>query len=63
MNMITRTLAATTLALAVQAGTSAQAAEPPHVAAISPARTASTITTSDGVQLYYKDWGQRTAPW
>ena len=62
MNMITRTLAATTLALAVQAGTSAQAAEPPHVAAISPARTASTITTSDGVQLYYKDWGPKNGP-
>jgi non-heme chloroperoxidase len=25
-------------------------------------RTASTITTRDGVQLYYKDWGPRTGP-
>lgn len=26
------------------------------------ARTASTITTRDGVQLYYKDWGPKTGP-
>jgi len=23
----------------------------------------SYITTTDGVQLYYKDWGRRMAPW
>jgi non-heme chloroperoxidase len=26
------------------------------------ARTASTITTADGVQLYYKDWGPKNGP-
>ena len=53
MKSVTRTLAAAVLALSVQAGVSAQAAEPAKPAAVtSIARTASYITTADGVQLY-----------
>ncbi|BBM03449.1 alpha/beta fold hydrolase [Microbulbifer sp. GL-2] len=37
---------------------SSQAIEP----AISYSKTASTITTRDGVQLYYKDWGPKDGP-
>jgi len=63
MNTFTRTLAVAALALSVQAGLSAQAAEPPKPAAVTTvARTASYITTADGVQLYYKDWGPKDGP-
>lgn len=63
MNTFARTLAVAALALSVQAGLSAQAAEPAKPAAVtSIARTASTITTADGVQLYYKDWGPKDGP-
>jgi non-heme chloroperoxidase len=63
MHSFTRTLAATVLALSIQAGLPAQAAEPARPADItSIARTASTITTADGVQLYYKDWGPKDGP-
>lgn len=63
MNTFTRTLALTALAIAVLGSN-------PHVAAQTPAatqtaslqRTASTITTADGVQLYYKDWGPKNGP-
>lgn len=63
MNTFARTLAVATLSLSVQAGLSAQAAEPATPAAVtSIARTASYITTADGVQLYYKDWGPKNGP-
>ena len=63
MNTVSRTLAATVLALSVQAGLPAQAAEPARAAATTRiAHTASTITTADGVQLYYKDWGPKDGP-
>ncbi|WP_265128947.1 alpha/beta fold hydrolase, partial [Xanthomonas chitinilytica] len=63
MNAITRTFAASLLAIAVQSGLAAQAAEPARPAAVAAiARTASTITTADGVQLYYKDWGPKDGP-
>ena len=63
MNTITRTLAATALALGVQASATAQAAEPPRTSAPTAiAHTPSTITTADGVQLYYKDWGPKDGP-
>lgn len=63
MNTVTRTLAATVLALSVQAGLSVQAAEPVRPASVTAvAHTASTITTADGVQLYYKDWGPKDGP-
>ena len=61
MNTFKRTLAVTALALAtlnaeaaspVQAGTSVSAVG-------SVVQSASYITTKDGVQLYYKDWGPR----
>jgi non-heme chloroperoxidase len=63
MNTFNRTLAIATLALAtlgaeaappVQAGASASAS-----AVGSVVQSASYITTKDGVQLYYKDWGPR----
>ncbi|CAH0238721.1 alpha/beta fold hydrolase [Stenotrophomonas lactitubi] len=63
MNTVTRTLAATALALSMQVGLSAQAAEPANPSATSGVtHTASIITTADGVQLYYKDWGPKNGP-
>lgn len=63
MNTLTRTLATTALAIAVQAGTAALAAAPVNPAAVTAiAHTPSTITTADGVQLYYKDWGPKDGP-
>lgn len=63
MNPITRTLALPLLAIALQPAFAAQAAQPakPGSAAVV-AYTASTITTADGVQLYYKDWGPKDGP-
>lgn len=64
MNPITRTLAMPLLlAIALQPAFAAQAAQPakPGSAAVV-AHTASTITTADGVQLYYKDWGTKDGP-
>ena len=64
MNPITRTLAMPLLlAIALQPAFAAQAAQPakPGSAAVV-AHTASTITTADGVQLYYKDWGPKDGP-
>ncbi|WP_312317281.1 alpha/beta hydrolase [Stenotrophomonas sp.] len=63
MNTFTRSLAVAALALSIQAGLSASAAEP--AARTTPtaiSQTASTITTADGVQLYYKDWGPKNGP-
>jgi non-heme chloroperoxidase len=54
MNALTKTLAASTLAASLFAGT-AHAADK----AAPLEKTASTITTLDGVQLYYKDWGPK----
>ena len=62
MNTFARTLAVAALALSVQAGLSAQAAEPAKPAPVTAiARTASYITTADGVQLYYRIGARRTA--
>jgi non-heme chloroperoxidase len=61
MNMFARTIAATTSALAFAfVATTAMAAERPAPRAV--AHTQSTITTADGVQLYYKDWGPKDGP-
>ncbi|SEO54031.1 alpha/beta fold hydrolase [Pseudomonas sp. NFACC39-1] len=61
MNTLNRTLAIATLALATL---SAEAASPAQAGARASAvgsviQSASYITTRDGVQLYYKDWGPR----
>jgi non-heme chloroperoxidase len=58
MNTFARTIAATTSALAFAfVATTALAAERTAPRAV--AHTQSTITTADGVQLYYKDWGPK----
>ena len=55
MNTLTRLFAPTLLAVALPLTTaSAATAAPAKIE-----RTASTITTRDGVQLYYKDWGPK----
>ena len=55
MNTLTRLFAPTLLAVALPLTTaSAATAVPAKIE-----RTASTITTRDGVQLYYKDWGPK----
>ncbi|WXL27150.1 alpha/beta hydrolase [Ectopseudomonas mendocina] len=60
MNKLTFAIASSLLAISLQTVSSAHAAPP---VTESPAmRTASTITTSDGVQLYYKDWGPKDGP-
>ncbi|WP_368563747.1 alpha/beta fold hydrolase [Pseudoxanthomonas sp. UTMC 1351] len=56
MNLLSRTLATAVLATAVSA--SAEAAQP----AQGNVATGSYITTKDGVQLYYKDWGPKNGP-
>ena len=60
MNVFTRTLTATLLAVATQASFAAQPAS--TTAPVAVERTASTLTTADGVQLYYKDWGPKNGP-
>ena len=65
MNATIRNSAVTLLAAAAQLASSAYAATPSTPAAApvdALARTASTITTADGVQLYYKDWGPKNGP-
>jgi non-heme chloroperoxidase len=63
MNAITRTVAVTLLATALQSGVAAQAAQP-----VEPARIASAtiegnyVVTHDNVRLYYKDWGPKDGP-
>jgi len=58
MNFLSRTLASAVLATAVSA--SAEAAQPAKSPGNIPA--GSYITTQDGVQLYYKDWGPKNGP-
>jgi len=60
MNAFTRIFAGVALAIAAQAGIDAHAA--PATAPVAVERTASTLTTADGVQLYYKDWGPKDGP-
>ncbi|WP_407352842.1 alpha/beta fold hydrolase [Luteimonas sp. R10] len=62
MNAITRNVAATLLAVATQAGAAAHAAQPQAGAAPGNAIAGSYVTTPDGVQLYYKDWGPKDGP-
>ena len=63
MHVLHRTLILGTLALALSFN--AQAVQPQAQTTAVPAsadKTASYITTRDGVQLYYKDWGPRNGP-
>ena len=63
MNAIARTFAAALLAVAIQASFGAQAASPQNSSsATSVVKSESIITTADGVQLYYKDWGPKNGP-
>jgi len=64
MNVTPRLIAAPLLAIALQAGFAAQAAQP-----ATPARASATATidgnyivTQDHVRLYYKDWGPKNGP-
>jgi non-heme chloroperoxidase len=59
MKTLTRLLTVSLLALAVQ--TSAQAAAP-ITEPVAIERSASYLSTPDGVQLYYKDWGPKNGP-
>jgi non-heme chloroperoxidase len=61
MNTLSRILAATVLTAAAQASFGAQAADT-NREPVATVRTSSYITTQDGVQLYYKDWGPRNGP-
>lgn len=58
MNTLTHAIAASLTAVAVAAATPTLAA--PTLQAVE--RTATTLTTADGVVLYYKDWGPRSGP-
>lgn len=60
MKKLNRTLTTTLLALGLQVGSSAYAADAQEV--FGTEQTASTITTADGVELYYKDWGPKDGP-
>ena len=64
MNNTTRTFAASMLAITLQAGVTAHAAQPETPAQIAAAATldGNYVVTADGVRLYYKDWGPKDGP-
>ncbi|CAM3940486.1 alpha/beta fold hydrolase [Bordetella tumulicola] len=63
MNTISKAVATTLLAVAVQAGAPVQAASTDASAvASSITKTGSYVTTNDGVQIYFKDWGPKDGP-
>ncbi len=69
MNALLRTLTVSLLTLAVSAPLVAAppsvkpaAAKPSKAVSAPAAKSASYVTTSDGVQLYYKDWGPKDGP-
>lgn len=64
MNATLRTLAASMLAITLQAGATANAAQPATPAQIADRATVdgNYIVTADGVRLYYKDWGPKDGP-
>src|SRR5690606_2391728 len=61
MNTMTRSIAAGLLATAIHAAGPAQAATPATAPAAASVQ-GSYITTADGVQLYFKDWGPKDGP-
>ena len=61
MNAFTRPIAAGLLAIATHAALPAQAATPGAPTAAASVQ-GSYVTTSDGVQLYVKDWGPKNGP-
>lgn len=62
MNTITRTFAASLLALALH-GAVAHAAQPAATAQpVTAAIDGNYVVTGDGVRLYYKDWGPKDGP-
>ncbi len=64
MTKISRVIAAGLVAASVQAGVAAHAAQP-AIAAQAPTHATvdgNYITTTDGVRLYYKDWGPKNGP-
>nr|WP_295376240.1 alpha/beta hydrolase [Pseudoxanthomonas sp.] len=63
MNTLTRSVAVALIAFAAQTGATAQAAQSPQApTALGAAVSGSYVTTRDGVQLYYKDWGPKDGP-
>src|SRR5690606_18746835 len=63
MSTISKAVATTLLAAAVQAGAPVQAASTDASAvASSISQTGSYVTTHDGVQIYFKDWGPKDGP-
>ncbi|MGN6224312.1 alpha/beta fold hydrolase [Pseudoxanthomonas sp.] len=63
MNTLTRSVAVALLAFAAQTGATAQAAQSPQApTALGATVSGSYVTTRDGVQLYYKDWGPKDGP-
>ena len=60
MTMLKRILGGGLMAVSLQAASVAHATPPSPKWA--PALTPTTVTTRDGVQLYYKDWGPKDGP-
>ncbi|WP_019918547.1 alpha/beta fold hydrolase [Methyloversatilis discipulorum] len=60
MNAVRRTLALSVLAAALAAPTfAAEAAKPVARQSVAVKKTENYVTTRDGVQIYYKDWGPK----
>ncbi|RZT94571.1 non-heme chloroperoxidase [Advenella incenata] len=64
MNKTSRAIATGLLAASLQAGVAAHAAQPATAAQAATHATVdgNYITTTDGVRLYYKDWGPKDGP-
>lgn len=63
MNTISKAVATTLLAAAVQTGAPVQAASTEASAPVSSiTKNGNYVTTHDGVQIYFKDWGPKDGP-
>lgn len=63
MNTLTRSVAVALIAFAAQTGATAYAAQSPQTpTTLGATVSGSYVTTRDGVQLYYKDWGPKDGP-